>query len=1261
MVRHSLFQSPGWEARMPTLAWPRSMNLPALLTNEMETSGEEKDLVIVCLGGRLRASQARVAPLSPLLYSLIQSQACCGCGGRKCSKSETITLQVDVPVHVMLQVLWLCHTGKVLCKTTKEVVAVKEVLDMLGININLELVKANLQSAASNLKMERCFQEPSPKRKSEDSLESTRKRSRVQDSSPKDAVIQQVEMAKELTSVTLDCNMPGCEEEVSLANMTKHFKKHVVEQESKMISPKQTGSIMLFRCSKCDKAFKLRKARDHHGKSCMQEGEKISEEGIIKGDISPNVDKEISDGKCLVVSDPDIDLVPLSPTEALMNSTELDILETPADVSETERNKSREKNKEKSPDKDVASPRKENMTLSVDNLTRKCTVNLSPSAKVNILPGKPELTALKGKSIECRECHKKYKTLGPGLHFFSEHIKVCGKNIQAGKHEPESMNEDGAAEDQGKSSKEVSEVMPLPSEKTKKQARQCPTCNMQFQVDRTNLLNYARHVRICKLVLMKRSNQRKGITKGNKKCPTCKQKFLCHKPLLEFNFQKHVKRCNIPHERSKTTNEKEKCTQCPKVFPVDSDIRKLNYKKHVLRCTIRQKASTPTPTMDGQQSKNSESCKFVMKNDKKDNMETKGRKASEKQKKEEIALGEKEKSRKAGEKKNCPVCEKPYIMMGKGAMYFNNHVRTCKLEKSASQKIPTKDSAEPIQVTESAKTGKEYVMQNVSIRLTKVPMVKVPEEVADETTAGEKQCPVCNKVYANRAGKIYFERHVEACGKTADKEKEKRPEKVTNPDLDTKEVTKEKDGSSCQLCCKKFIKFSDLRNHYTTSHYWSRLKKKFSVWGLSCFFCLVQYSSQENLLRHMGNFHCSRSIDAFLLEDGLQVTTVEWTSKLTSTKCQLCPGQRDWKTSAGLKAHLSAAHFGSQIKREFYEFTPLKKKKCPKCGINCPTSSARTQHIGSFHDEVMKYARRKVRVAAVDANIIPVNGFKERGKPLQLEVEDIKSALSLLRNGNSIEAEEEKDVDSNPYQIKTEPESDWEEKSIKLARSLLEEDKKGAEARRRKTLREKENGKKHASGKDKGIALGKDTKEGIGKQDATSVMKEEYGEFHVEEKIKTEYFESKHQVEELASTENTSERDEKIVQDVEDIIEGCLEAMFIISEQKNGHKNDAEIFSGRVSQKIRLESCFICEENLQPCDILKHLCNHFILELDRKYSVNQASSESLFSCTKCENTFEDKFDFLDHMGILHKGVEEFIPAQYRYTNMTINTVYVCIC
>ena len=113
---------------------------------------------------------------------------------------------------------------------------------------------------------------------------------------------------------------------------------------------------------------------------------------------------------------------------------------------------------------------------------------------------------------------------------------------------------------------------------------------------------------------------------------------------------------------------------------------------------------------------------------------------------------------------------------------------------------------------------------------------------------------------------------------------------------------------------------------------------------------------------------------------------------------------------------------------------------------------------------------------------------------------------------------------------------------------------------------------------------------------------------------------------------------------MEDIIEGCLEALFIITDKKNGHENNAE----REPQKIHLEKCFICEEKLEPCDVLKHLCNHFILELDKKYQEgDQTTDESLFSCAKCQDLFVDKFDFLDHMGIHHKGVVEFVPVQYR--------------
>ena len=140
------------------------------------------------------------------------------------------------------------------------------------------------------------------------------------------------------------------------------------------------------------------------------------------------------------------------------------------------------------------------------------------------------------------------------------------------------------------------------------------------------------------------------------------------------------------------------------------------------------------------------------------------------------------------------------------------------------------------------------------------------------------------------------------------------------------------------------------------------------------------------------------------------------------------------------------------------------------------------------------------------------------------------------------------------------------------------------------------------------------------------MVKEEYGELVPEEEMKCEYFESPSLVEESASSEETHPFFREIVQEVEDIIEKCVDAIF---------------------QPVSRENCFICDENLLPCDVLKHLSNHFIVELDKKYANNQTTEEGLLWCSECQKMFEDKFDFLDHMGILHGGLEEFIPLQYR--------------
>ena len=79
--------------------------------------------------------------------------------------------------------------------------------------------------------------------------------------------------------------------------------------------------------------------------------------------------------------------------------------------------------------------------------------------------------------------------------------------------------------------------------------------------------------------------------------------------------------------------------------------------------------------------------------------------------------------------------------------------------------------------------------------------------------------------------------------------------------------------------------------------------------------------------------------------------------------------------------------------------------------------------------------------------------------------------------------------------------------------------------------------------------------------------------------------------------------------------------------------------------------CFLCEENLtdQSDDqVLEHLTNHYQPELDEKYiSDTESKQEAVFQCPDCGKIFSDKLDFLDHMGVTHRAVEDLVPFQYR--------------
>ena len=156
------------------------------------------------------------------------------------------------------------------------------------------------------------------------------------------------------------------------------------------------------------------------------------------------------------------------------------------------------------------------------------------------------------------------------------------------------------------------------------------------------------------------------------------------------------------------------------------------------------------------------------------------------------------------------------------------------------------------------------------------------------------------------------------------------------------------------------------------SHYWDRVAAQFSSWGSRCYICQRTFPSSNQLIRHMGNFHSY--VDQCLVEDGLHLVSMETTIKLLSLECGLCGDVK--ATSADVKNHLSSVHYNKELDREFPgDDVGYKKWRCGRCSKNFTSSSARIRHLGSFHDQVLKYVKEFITVDDLDSHYIPENDF----------------------------------------------------------------------------------------------------------------------------------------------------------------------------------------------------------------------------------------------------------------------------------------------
>ena len=178
----------------------------------------------------------------------------------------------------------------------------------------------------------------------------------------------------------------------------------------------------------------------------------------------------------------------------------------------------------------------------------------------------------------------------------------------------------------------------------------------------------------------------------------------------------------------------------------------------------------------------------------------------------------------------------------------------------------------------------------------------------------------------------------------------------------------------CQICTKTYTEFAKLRTHYTLYHFWERLEEDYSGRGEACTICSVRFPTHDHLLQHLGNFHCL--INPYLVRKGLRMVSHEKTIRLKSWRCEICQGAQP--SSSALKAHLSVKHFYKELKTEF-PTASAKERKCPMCYKTYEGSTVAfvIGHIGSFHDEVLKYAANYLDMDSTDRSLLPVDDFDD--------------------------------------------------------------------------------------------------------------------------------------------------------------------------------------------------------------------------------------------------------------------------------------------
>jgi len=1024
------------------------------------------DLSIVCRSGSIQCHQAMLESLSPRLREMFQAHNCCNCSGSSCGRREHIQVHLpDVSRETLKSLLDLVYTGK--CSPTsatkcQEIQGVMKLLDLklpgdfrqetTGVGSTETLVIDTPSSSTSSALNKR-------KRKRSDSgSEATSKVAKAA-LSPEDSL---VEMAKLLLPFSdnkkLPCIIPGCGVSISHSDMTSHFQIHFSEFENKPIPcnvEAKPKNLVLFKCDKCGKAFKFRRALDNHKLKCNSEIHSIIDSVLNKKKGKEKFNEVFSS------SDDESSTEEKSPT-------------------------CKECNKQVKSDWHLH-PSRHSCTVKVDKSPTKQENKPSPS-KLEI-PLVTRTCPVCKKECKARSVMKDHvlrnhygeqvNELYPG-----QSCKICGKDFNMRvvylrhlSHAHETLleallNNDGLALPPKSTETKVDEQAPAPALVTD-DFYQCPKCSEKFKrrpnlkshiarahfKEKLSRTNPGTKCNICDEECDNQANIIKHITKKHEKviqfllnkeglslpAPENKaasvktpnkspQKNIDKEKIMNNDkLTKSEKNTERPHNSSHDDGKKAKNLKCPKCeyrCNTMSDI-----KGHIGMQHYRQKLSTTYPG------------------------------------------------------KTCPMCEKEFLseekllrhickkhrkiiefLLGKDGLSLpspgkddtDNHTNA----------VPPKKTEKPSESRESPSEPHEENMSELwrynclfcSKDLSKGICLAVRhylgshfKETLKKDSEGLKdyQCHICDyeapsskpavayyshlgkhpeiiDKYLKNAGFFSFSPSfsIDECGYKAKKLRvdvsdsqaaklkarslslsENEDVEENSPAVEVSEPEPEPEPMlplemllRCFLCKKDFNTdggVKGLLSHYSKDHYRLELEHNYitksgQTWSQDrkCEECFVNIPIREDYLQHIGVEH--RRVEQFLpTKYKLPPDSVQVVSKVKEQtfKCPVEDCDTEKETKKSLLVHLLMIHFNKNMELEYKEtFQKMNIKKCPECSMSLLDNYLGfIKHLAVDHEKVMKYVKEEKTVFTKTLDEEPATD-QSQSKPENSVKEEIAKA-----------------------------------------------------------------------------------------------------------------------------------------------------------------------------------------------------------------------------------------------------------------------------